>query len=508
MNKFISKLKNLIPTKRRLIQLYAALLTNANIKGFANGVIYQGAVKNACTPGLNCYSCPGAAASCPLGALQNALASSKARAPYYVFGIILLYGIILGRTICGFLCPFGLIQDLLHKIKTPKLKKNKITKLLSYLKYVILVLFVVIFPLIYAFKDFPLPAFCKYICPAGTLGGAIGLLINPANDNMFGMLGPLFTWKFVLLVGFIMGSVFIYRFFCRFFCPLGALYGLFNKIAILGIKLDRPKCIDCGKCISTCKMDITSVGDKECISCGDCVSVCPTKAISYRGSKIILPDNEIPEGADTEEVERIGRKRKKRSVIIQAVAAALALSVLAGALVYYNVIDKVPTVDFEDTSPEEGSDVGKLCYDYEFTMVGSEDTVKLSDLRGKTVVMNFWGTWCGPCCKELPHFDEVAEEYKDEDVVFLIIHSYYLAETAEAYVNENFGESSMIFVLDDALAENSTVSKYYTLLGGKGSYPTTFVLNAEGIITEKVVGEMSYDELKAAVISAKGNEGS
>ena len=104
MKKIFAKLKRLIPTKRRLIQLYAALLTNANIKGFVTGNIYQGPGKNLCTPGLNCYSCPGATGACPLGSLQNALGASEKRAPYYVFGIILLYSILLGRLICGFLC--------------------------------------------------------------------------------------------------------------------------------------------------------------------------------------------------------------------------------------------------------------------------------------------------------------------------------------------------------------------------------------------------------------------
>ena len=199
MKNILSKLKSLIPSKRKLIQLYSALLFNANLKGFKNGRIYQGKAKYVCTPGLNCYSCPGASGSCPLGSLQNALSESGKSAPYYVFGIILLYGIIFGRFICGFLCPFGLIQDLLHKIPTPKLKKNRFTKSLSYLKYVILVFFVIVLPLVYMLRDFPLPAFCKYICPAGTLGGAVSLLANPKNAGMFGMLGPLFTWKFALL---------------------------------------------------------------------------------------------------------------------------------------------------------------------------------------------------------------------------------------------------------------------------------------------------------------------
>ena len=144
------------PTKRRIIQLYAALLTNANLKGYGNGKIYQGNAKYACAPGLNCYSCPAASASCPLGAFQNALTSSNTRLPYYMVGIVLLFGILCGRWICGFLCPFGLIQDLLYKIKTPKVKKSIITRMLSYLKYVILALFVITIPLIYA--PFAMPA--------------------------------------------------------------------------------------------------------------------------------------------------------------------------------------------------------------------------------------------------------------------------------------------------------------------------------------------------------------
>ncbi len=275
---------NLIPTKRRLIQIFAALLYNANIKGFISGEIFDGVSKSVCVPGLNCYSCPGAIGACPLGSLQNALAASKTKYPTYVIGIILLYSIILGRTICGFLCPIGLLQELLYKIKSPKLKKNKITRVLSYFKYVLLFALVIIIPLVYALQEFniPLPAFCKYICPAGTFEGAIFLLLNPNNDDFFVMLGSLFTWKFILLITFIVASVFVYRFFCRFFCPLGALYGLFNKLSILGIKIDKDKCTSCGACVSHCLMDVKEVGDHECIQCGACKSVCKTHAIDWK----------------------------------------------------------------------------------------------------------------------------------------------------------------------------------------------------------------------------------
>ena len=291
MKKFFTKLKNgfkkILPTKRRIVQLYTALLFNANIKGWFNGQIYQGPTKKVCVPGLNCYSCPGATGSCPMGSFQNALIDSKTRMPTYIVGIIILFGLILGRTICGWLCPIGLGQELLYKIKTPKVKKSKATRVLSYFKYVILIFLVVILPLSMA-----VPGFCEFICPAGTFQGGLGLLSNKANEDLLGQLGPIFTWKFMVMVTVIVMSIFMFRFFCRFLCPLGALYGLFCKIAMLGLKVDKNKCTDCGLCIKVCKMDTKKVGDHECIQCGECIAVCPTKAIAWKGSKVTVRGND------------------------------------------------------------------------------------------------------------------------------------------------------------------------------------------------------------------------
>ena len=299
MKKFFTKIKNFFikikPSKRKIIQLYTALLYNANIKGFFNGRIYKGASKNLCVPGLNCYSCPGAIGACPLGSLQNAVSASGVRTPAYVFGIIILFGLLLGRTICGWLCPVGLGQELLYKIKTPKLKKSKATRVLSYLKYFILVAFVFMIPL-----SFGIPAFCEYICPAGTFEGGVGLLGNVVNASSLGLLGPIFTWKFTLLVVIVVASIFIFRVFCRFLCPLGALYGFFSKIALLGIKLDENKCTDCGLCIGVCKMDVNKVGDHECIQCGECISVCPAKAITWKGKSLFIRENDADMPASTE----------------------------------------------------------------------------------------------------------------------------------------------------------------------------------------------------------------
>ena len=119
MDNIQNRVESFRPSKRKLIQLYSAVLYNAHLRGFVDGEIYQGQTKNVCVPGLNCYSCPGAVGACPLGAIQNALASSGHRAGWYVLGLIMIFGLCLGRTICGWLCPMGLVQELLHKTPPP-----------------------------------------------------------------------------------------------------------------------------------------------------------------------------------------------------------------------------------------------------------------------------------------------------------------------------------------------------------------------------------------------------
>ena len=266
--------------RRKCIQLVSALLYNANLPGFASGSIYKGASKGVCVPGLNCYSCPGAVGSCPLGALQNALSSLPRKLPLYIAGFFLLTGIALGRVVCGFLCPFGLIQELLHKIPTPKIKKSAWTRRLSWLKYVILAVFVVALPIWYAFaKGLPVPAFCKYICPAGTLEGGFPLLA--LREEYRAVAGALFGWKALLCGAILALCVFLYRAFCRFLCPLGAIYSLFSRLALLAVRVDKDLCDQCGACVRVCQMDVKRVGDHECIHCGQCAQVCHKQAIYF-----------------------------------------------------------------------------------------------------------------------------------------------------------------------------------------------------------------------------------
>lgn len=276
----MGNIKNRPEFRRKCIQLASALLYNANLPGFASGAIYKGASKGVCVPGLNCYSCPGAVGSCPLGALQNALSSLPNKLPLYIAGFLLLVGAALGRVVCGFLCPFGLVQELLHKLPTPKIKKSRWTRRLSWLKYVILAVFAAALPIWYAFaRGLPVPAFCKYICPAGTLEGGFPLLA--LRPEYRAAAGALFGWKALVCVTLLALCVLLYRAFCRFLCPLGAIYSLFSRLALLAFRVDAGLCDGCGACVRACPVDIKRVGDHECVQCGRCAQTCPRQAIYF-----------------------------------------------------------------------------------------------------------------------------------------------------------------------------------------------------------------------------------
>ncbi|MGP1570268.1 MAG: 4Fe-4S binding protein [Eubacteriales bacterium] len=261
--------------------MISALLTNIHLPNFVSGALYQGKAKQVCVPGLNCYSCPGATGACPIGAFQAVVGSSKFNFSYYITGIAILFGVLMGRFICGFLCPFGWFQDLLHKIPTPKFSTKKL-KILTYLKYAVLLITVVALPILLVNPaGIASPYFCKYVCPQGILEGGIPLSI--ANPNIRAALGKLFTLKSVILAAVITLSLIFYRPFCKWICPLGAFYALFNKISFVNYAVDGHKCVSCGKCSRICKMDVDITKNNahpECIRCGECIKACPAKAIS------------------------------------------------------------------------------------------------------------------------------------------------------------------------------------------------------------------------------------
>ena len=518
------------PTTRRLVQVYSAALYNAHLKGFVTGEIYRGKTKAVCVPGFNCYSCPGAVGACPLGAIQNALASTGHRAGWYVLGMLLLYGVILGRTVCGWICPLGWIQELLHKIPTPKIRKSAVTRTLTWLKYILLAVFVIALPLWYGLAyDVPLPGFCKYICPAGTLEGTMGLL--PTNPDFFSMLGILFTRKYVIMLIIGLACIFCYRSFCRFLCPLGAIYGLFNRFNIIGVKVDPNRCNQCGACVRHCEMDVRRVGDHECINCGKCMEHCSQGAISIRAGKIMLKAPEIP-GKET--APETARKQQKLGQALRGTALAL----LCFALLWYNVIEpaakgkepaapgiratearpeaspaedepaqtaktgdaqmeeSLPASDTVKESAESekrwesnapiGYEVGQQLEDFTAECLDGS-TFHLADYRGKIVFLNLWATWCTPCVQELPHFSVLHQE--KEDVAVLAIHSSLTTDDPAAYLADK--GYTIPFTVDSA------DERLFKIVHGSAVLPQTIVLNRSGEVVYNKVGSVTMEALEA-----------
>lgn len=267
---------------QRVVQFLSAALLNGYILGFQKGRIFTGGTKAVCVPVLNCYSCPGALGACPIGSLQAAVGGRQRHFPFYVLGLMMLFGVILGRAVCGLLCPFGLVQDLLYKIPVPKVQlSGRFDRPARYLKYLVLLVLVIGLPAFAVTKTGVRPPyFCEYLCPAGTLGGGLPLMI--ADPALRALAGALFSWKALVLAAVAAASMFVHRPFCRYLCPLGAFYALFNRFSFFQMHLNTDKCVNCKECERVCPMAVEVTKDingPECIRCGACKSVCPTGAI-------------------------------------------------------------------------------------------------------------------------------------------------------------------------------------------------------------------------------------
>ena len=268
-------------------------MTNSFFEGFKTGKIYSGELKQLCVPGMNCYSCPGAKGSCPIGALQAVIGSPNYKFSYYVVGFLFFVGALIGRGVCGYLCPFGLVQDLLHKIPfVKKIETFKLDKPLRKAKYLILLVFVILLPLFLVdIIGQGAPYFCKLICPVGMLEGGIPLVWM--NTSMRGAVGFLYAWKGLILLLTILLSIIIYRPFCKYICPLGAIYSLFNSVSFFRYTLDHQKCIHCGRCKAVCEMQcdpVQNCNDLECIRCGKCKNACPVDAIACGVTNVDVPE--------------------------------------------------------------------------------------------------------------------------------------------------------------------------------------------------------------------------
>ena len=120
---------------------------------------------------------------------------------------------------------------------------------------------------------------------------------------------------------------------------------------------------------------------------------------------------------------------------------------------------------------------------------------------GKITVINFWGAWCSPCVRELPHFSEVATEYKGEVCVVAIHSDYEFTANSVDLVRNDYIDSDIIFAKDKNT--NGGLDDLHSLCGGKGNYPYTIIIDENGVITYKVVGAISKDKLISEIEKAK-----
>lgn len=254
-------IKSLIKVRRWIVQLAAF--------GLWNSLLFPWFKALPC-PALNCHGCPFAVFACPIGALQHFAVIR--RGPLYTLGLLGIIGSLVGRMSCGWLCPFGFLQDVLYKLKTPKLR---LPNRFGYLRYVVLVLLVGVVP--YLTLE---PWFCK-LCPVGTIeAGMPWLLLQPGLRTMIGWL---FWLKVGILLCFLAWMIFTRRPFCRFICPLGAIYSPFNRVSAFQFTVDESVCDGCDRCQQVCPVDLHVFGDVaqggECVRCLECVRVCTAGAI-------------------------------------------------------------------------------------------------------------------------------------------------------------------------------------------------------------------------------------
>jgi len=275
---------------RRWTQIAGTLAANPWFVYLSTRTIYQGDLKGVCFPGLNCYACPLALFSCPMGSLQHSLATLSPRksggssfvhqawtarvAPLlYVVGFVGLVGVVFGRLPCGWICPFGFLQDLLYKIPTPKLRLPAWAR---FFKYAALGVLALMAPYLLGTSTY-----CR-LCPAGVLEGALPLKILPPEAPLPAT-GWFFWLKIAILALFLAWMVVTKRPFCRTACPLGAAYALLAPVSLYRMEVDEEKCTRCEECRSVCPVDISiyeNPDSPECVRCLDCKKACPLEAIT------------------------------------------------------------------------------------------------------------------------------------------------------------------------------------------------------------------------------------
>jgi len=252
---------------RIIIQFLSTILSNSYIGSFYTKTINSNPLKSICVPFLNCYACPSALFSCPIGTCQHFITLHQI--PYFLIGYMGIIGIFVGRMACGWLCPFGFIQDLLFKIKS---KKYELMYQFKYIKYAVFIVFVIMLP--YYTGDL----WFSILCPAGKLIAGIPWVIwNPSNPETNKLLLPdgpgfIFYFSILIMLGFLGWFIVCKRPFCRTVCPVGTFFSFFNSISLIKLELTG-NCDNCSLCKKNCPMDLDvsfEINSGECIRCLEC----------------------------------------------------------------------------------------------------------------------------------------------------------------------------------------------------------------------------------------------
>jgi len=241
-----------IARARLITQLSALVVLNIPLIG----------LHSVCAPVFHCHSCPLSAFACPVGVLVNF--SAFRLLPFITIGILGLVGTLGGRLACGWVCPFGLLQDALYKIKT---RKIHLPPQLRYVKYALLLGLVFAIPFFLPGRPY---TYCNF-CPAGTLESAIPWAFMGISTGF----GFSFWLRIGILIGVIVLAIAASRSFCRVLCPLGALFALFNRFSLFRLRLATESCNNCGLCCKTCPVEIDPVrqmNTAECVRCLDCTT--------------------------------------------------------------------------------------------------------------------------------------------------------------------------------------------------------------------------------------------
>lgn len=256
-----------IDRARRITQWLGALLGHGYLAVFVTRTIYQGPLKGICAPMMSCFACPAAITACPIGTLQHFLAQGQI--PWLLVGFLVLVGALFARMTCGWLCPFGLLQDLLYRIPCPKIT---IPPKLAYAKYGVLVILVILLPVVTHVSWF------SQLCPAGTLTAGVPWVLWDPNASVAGRpslassASTLFAVKVGILVAFLVLFAAVKRPFCRTTCPLGAILSLFGRVSLVQLHV-ASSCTGCGTCQSVCPVDHKvweAPNSGECIRCLAC----------------------------------------------------------------------------------------------------------------------------------------------------------------------------------------------------------------------------------------------